>query len=75
MTQPYRLPLLFLLSLLWLLPGCLVIENPYSSLAPGIWRAVLELEPKFITPNKKGEPLPEKLNIQFDEVAGGELPF
>ena len=55
--------------------GCLVIENPYSSLAPGTWRAVLELDPKFITPNEKGEPLPEKMNIQFEEVTGGELPF
>lgn len=58
-----------------LFSGCLVIENPYSQVAPGIWRGVLELEPNFITPNKKGEPLPEKLNIQFDEVSQGELPF
>jgi len=58
-----------------LFSGCLVVENPYSQVAPGIWRGVLELEPKFITPNEKGEPLPEKLNIQFDEVSQGELPF
>lgn len=55
--------------------GCFVVDNPFSALAPGPWRGVLELEPQFITPNPRGEPLPEKLNIQFDEVTQGELPF
>ena len=45
------------------LNACLVIENPYSGIAPGQWRAVLKLSPDYITPNPKGKPLPEKLNF------------
>lgn len=67
--------LLFLFIFLTSISGCFKIENPFYGLAPGPWRAVLKLEPEFITPNPKGEPLPEKMNIQFDEVSGGELPF
>ena len=29
----------------------------------------------MITPNPKGKPLDEKLNLTFEEVANGELPF
>ena len=54
---------------------CFVVENPYSAVAPGPWRAVLKLEYVPISPNPKGEPLPEKVNLQFDEVTEGELPF
>lgn len=64
-----------LVLLLMLFSGCFVIENQFTGLPPGPWRAVLELEPKNITPNPKGQPLPEKLNLQFEEVSGGELPF
>ncbi len=68
--------ILFLLGIiLSTLSACLVIENKHTALPPGSWRAVLELDPKMITPNKKGEPLPEKMNLKFEEVAGGELPF
>ena len=55
--------------------SCVVIENKYSSVAPGIWRAVLQLTPNTISPNKKGEPLPEKMNMKFEEATEGELPF
>lgn len=55
--------------------GCLVPDNPYNYLAPGTWRAVLRTTPRYITPNPKGKPLPEKLNMEFDEVTDGELPF
>lgn len=55
--------------------GCFEFPNSYSSVAPGIWRGTLELVPNFITPNPKGKPLPEKLNLEFDEVTEGELPF
>lgn len=54
---------------------CLVVDNSYSGLPPGIWRAVLKLENNPVTPNPKGKPLPEKLNLTFDEVTEGELPF
>ena len=55
--------------------GCFVMENPYSGIAPGPWRAVLKLEYVPITPNPKGEPIPEKVNLKFEEVSQGELPF
>lgn len=67
----------FWLSVLILLSSqsCLVMENPYPAMAPGSWRAVLQIDPSYISPNKKGEPLPEKLNLQFEEVTRGQLPF
>lgn len=55
--------------------SCLVIDHPYTSVAPGIWRGVLLLDASQITPNKKGEVLPGKENVTFDEVNAGELPF
>lgn len=55
--------------------SCLVAEHPFTGIAPGIWRGVLKLDPDFITPNPRGEPLPEKLNLKFEEVSQGELPF
>lgn len=55
--------------------GCIVIENPYTGLAPGTWRGVLKLDPSPVSPNPKGEPLPEKVGLKFEEVSGGELPF
>lgn len=55
--------------------SCVVVPNQYSSLAPGTWRAVLQIEPKNISENKKGAPLPEKMNMKFEEVSNGELPF
>jgi thiol-disulfide isomerase/thioredoxin len=55
--------------------SCLVMENKYSSVAPGTWRAVLQLTPNTISLNKKGEPLPEKMNMKFEESTEGELPF
>lgn len=55
--------------------GCFVVDNPFSALAPGPWRGVLELDPQVVTPNPRGEPLPEKMNMQFEEVTRGELPF
>jgi len=55
--------------------GCLVMEGKFSSLAPGPWRAILKLDPSYVTPNKKGQPLPEKVNLKFKEVTKGELPF
>ena len=44
-------------------------------LPPGKWRGVLYIEYRPVSGNPRGEPLPEKLNLQFEEVAGGELPF
>ncbi len=50
-------------------------ENPYTGLPPGKWRAVLKLDNNPINPNPRGEPLPDKVNLKFEEVSQGELPF
>ncbi len=68
---------LFCISLIVsiLMISCLEVSNTFDSVAPGMWRATLQLQPKETISNKKGEPLPELLNYQFEEVSGGELPF
>lgn len=58
-----------------LLAGCFSIDNTYTKIPPGPYRAVLKLDVNPVTPNPKGEPLPEKLNLEFEEVTAGELPF
>lgn len=60
---------------LLLVTGCFVIENQFTGLPPGPWRAVLKLEPVPVTPNPRGEPLPEKVDLKFEEVTEGQLPF
>ncbi|MEY3367442.1 MAG: hypothetical protein RI973_597 [Bacteroidota bacterium] len=57
------------------LSGCVAVPNDYPALPPGTWRAVLKLEPDMNTPNPKGKPLPEKLNLKYDAVAEDEIPF
>lgn len=60
---------------IFILAGCLVIDDTYNGLPPGKWRGVVQLEPSYITPNPKGKRLPEKLNLEFEDVTAGELPF
>ncbi len=68
-------------ALLWgilsgvLLHGCIVADSPFSGLPPGYWRGTLKLVNIPVTPNPKGQPLPEKANMEFEEVTEGELPF
>jgi thiol-disulfide isomerase/thioredoxin len=57
------------------LGSCVTVPNDYPALPPGTWRAVLKLEPDMNTPNPKGKPLPEKLNLKYEAVAEDELPF
>ena len=72
-AMKYGPPLLFLLLLA--LAGCVFVQERYAYLPPGPYRGVLELEYNPILPNPKGEPLPEKLQLEFDEVTEGVLPF
>ena len=58
-----------------LLAGCVFVQDRYAYLPPGPYRGVLELEYNPIVPNPKGEPLQEKVNLEFDEVTDGVLPF
>lgn len=67
--------LLFVALVLGLSSCFFSAENPYTGLPPGVWRAVLKLENNPINPNPRGEPLPDKVNLKFEEVSNGELPF
>lgn len=61
----------FILIFMMIHPGCLVVENPHSALAPGRWRGVLKLDPRNLAP-------PDEStfgDLQFEEVTEGELPF
>ena len=66
-----------LLSVLFLslLSSCLDVSQEFDGPAPGAWRAVLQLDPDFITNNKKGQPLPEKMNMKFEDINISQLPF
>jgi hypothetical protein len=55
--------------------SCTFVQERYPYVPPGPYRAVLKLENNPILPNPKGKPLPEKMNLEFDEVTDGELPF
>ena len=54
-----------------ILPSCLVVENEFSQLPPGIWRGSLELEPPLI---EQGIDLLEE-GLPTKENAGIYLPF
>ncbi len=58
-----------------ILSSCLVMENQYATIPPGIWRATLELVPREIVMSQDGEPYKDLKNNQFEEVSDGELPF
>ena len=71
-----RHPALLLFALLLsILTSCTFVQERYPTLPPGPYRAVLELEYNPIVPNPKGQPLPEKTNMEFDEVTEGLLPL
>lgn len=57
------------------LSGCFVMENSFPTIAPGKWRAVLQLIPKKQIDNPKAKPLPELMDLEMDEITEGELPF
>lgn len=61
--------------LLLTVSACTFVQDRYPTLPPGPYRGVLELEYNPIVPNPKGAPIPEKVNLEFDEVTEGELPF
>lgn len=64
-----------LLVFIFSVSSCIVIENQIEGLPPGKWRGVIKLDPTPVMINPKGEPLEGTMDIKFDEVAVGELPF
>lgn len=75
MINNYKYFLFIVLFSILLLPACFVADQPFQGIPPGPWRGTLTLVPDPVTPNPKGQPLPEKVNLTFDEVSSGELPF
>lgn len=73
MTRAFRL--LTFLSLVVLITACVFVQERYPTLPPGPYRAVVELEYQPIVPNPKGAPIPEKTNLEFEDVTEGVLPF
>ncbi|WP_116108321.1 TlpA disulfide reductase family protein [Lewinella sp. IMCC34191] len=69
------LPALAALLILLTIASCVFVQERYAYLPPGPYRGVLELEYNPIIPNPKGEPLPEKVDLEFDDVTEGVLPF
>jgi thiol-disulfide isomerase/thioredoxin len=55
--------------------GCITIPNRFSSLAPGYWRAELQLEDKGVAQNQLPTHAFEKINMHFEEATNGALPF
>ncbi len=53
--------------------GCIEPYQPYSHIAPGIWRGILELDVSQQAPAVQDGKLQAQLN--FEEVTDGELPF
>ncbi len=73
MVRAYRLLALVFLTVL--ITACVFVQERYPTLPPGPYRAVVELEYQPIVPNPKGAPIPEKTNLEFDDVTEGVLPF
>jgi len=67
--------ILIAITALLIFDSCIVVNEPFNHLPPGPWRAILKLEYKPVTSNPEGKPLPEKMNMSFEEVSQGELPF
>ena len=63
------------LYLTFLSNACIEVDQTFTKIPPGPWRGVLKLDPSAVTPNPDGKPLPSKLNLTFEEVSDGELPF
>lgn len=57
------------------LNSCIEVGETYSALPPGIWRAELKIAPQFISANPKGKPLPDKVNMKYEDVQPGIIPF
>ncbi len=53
-----------------LLTGCITADQTYGSVAPGRWRALLDLSPVLYQPQSKKEVL-----TIHDQFAPGQLPF
>ncbi|MEM6700127.1 MAG: TlpA disulfide reductase family protein [Bacteroidota bacterium] len=58
------------LSIAILLQSCVVVDNQYNVVPPGIWRATLDLKGQI---NEKVEEV--TADVEFEEITDGDLPF
>lgn len=65
----------FLILFSMTLSSCLVIEEPHSKLAPGLWRGVLKLDQAQSSRIGGSGEQQKKSEVTFEEVTSGELPF
>ncbi|MEY4904758.1 MAG: hypothetical protein RLZZ292_2573 [Bacteroidota bacterium] len=65
----------FIILIVFLLHGCMVMDNKFNAVAPGTWRAVLKLDPKDKPLKTHSAKLDSDPNGKFEEVTQGELPF
>lgn len=66
---------LLLFCLASLMQACIVADQPYSSLPPGPWRAVLKLDEKPLIINEDGAPMAEKMVLNDFGFNLTELPL
>ena len=66
--------LVIILTTIWI-SSCIVMEDQYSSVAPGYWRAVLQLDPNQLALNNATDLAENTPETRFEEVTEGELPF
>jgi thiol-disulfide isomerase/thioredoxin len=64
-----------IVALLLIMNACIQLENKYSGLPPGVWRAVLKLEQKDMPLNRHSAKLNADPKAKFEDVTNGELPF
>lgn len=76
MTKNWSLLLIVSFSILF--SNCVVVDNEYPALPPGLWRAVLKVDKELVIPtattNEK-KYLPEIPKRVSEDVVSGELPF
>lgn len=61
--------------ILCLISSCFVMDNKYDSIAPGSWRAELELVPRKIVPRDNDKDRDEDIIRKVEEISEEVLPF
>ena len=67
--------LLLTVTSIFVTKSCVVAPKPFTGLAPGEWRVILQLEDKSKPLNNKSARLDADPYTKIEEVSKGELPF
>lgn len=73
----YQLPLLTLVGILMVshFSSCLVFNEPYTAVAPGLWRATFILDDKQMLKNMADKGRDENIALKDKAISESELPF